>query len=242
MKRQEYSWVIAYVNVALLNKLPSDLRKSQYYDEIIPHIPLIRILKKQFKGKEFFDEVPLLFNYGFFRIPIGLAINTDLMIKLKEDLSCVSGWVRDTAKVHKSRKDEKTRNWVYTDSNVEFATVEPEMVEELVRKAREESIFSSDDIEKVKPGSIIFLMGYPFEGMQAKVVSIDKKAKKIKVLLGLDVDDGDFDENGREVTVHFENVFYSIYSGSHDENYNTEKFLEDHKFKTKRENIDESDL
>lgn len=240
MKKQEYAWVIAYVNVALLNKLPTDLKKNQYYDEILPHIPIIRILKKQFKGKEFFDEVPLLFNYGFFRIPIGLAINTDLMIKLKEDISCISGWVRDNCKVHGSREEEPNKNWVYSDSNVAFATVNENDVFELVRKAREDSIFSSDDIDKVKEGSVIFLMGYPFEGMQAKVVSIDRKAKKIKVLLGLDLEDGEFDENGREMTVHFENVFYSIYSGSHDENYNQERFLEDHKFKTRKD--DDTDL
>jgi len=232
-KRQEFSWVICYVNAALLNKLPTDLQKSPKYSEVRPHIPMVRVLKKQFKNKEYFDEVPLLFNYGFFKVPIGLAINTDLMMKMKEDISCISGWVRDGAKRHGSREDEKTRDWVYTDSNVAFATVKEETVALLVEEARKNSIFSSDDIKKIKPDDIIFLMGYPFEGMQAKVISIDTKAKKLKVLLGLDIDQEDW-VNGREVQVHFENVFYSLYQGSHDENYNQEKLLEDYNLNRKR--------
>lgn len=211
-KQKEYVWAIAYINIAQVPQLEKDLRKSNQFKGIEAYIPTVKVLKKQFKGKESFDEVPLLFNYGFFKIPYLWAMNFDMLQKLKEDFTCIAHWVKDPASIH---------------CDVQCALAKEADIENIIAAAKANNIYAAEDIENLQPGNIITLQGYPFEGMKAEVVEIRKKSKK--VLVKLDTGFGeDEDYTGRPVEVSFENVFYSIYKGSYGENYNQERSLQDY--------------
>lgn len=214
-KYPEYLWLIAYVDSSLTHLIEKDLSKSNQYLGMEAIVPTIKVLKKQFKGKETFQEVPLLFNYGFFKIPYTWAINPDLLGKIKEDITCISHWVQDRALGNPLAK---------------AAVVTEEMVYAMMKAAKEDSIHSVEDVNKLKVGEIITLMGYPFSGLDARVVGIDKKSKSIQVEVKLA--DSEEWSSLRTIEVSFDNVFYSIYQGSYHDNYNREKTLTDYQQKT----------
>lgn len=203
-------WLIAYIDTSKVPLLVKDLNKSNQFSEIEAYVPTVKVLKKQFKGKDIFDEVPLLFNYGFFKVPRVWAINVDLLAKLKADITCIAHFVKDPAK---------------PQSEVKCATATQSDIENIIMAAKANNIYSAHDIDNLKIGSLVNLVGYPFEGMEATVVHVNKQSKKIRVTLDLGFEGG---ENGKEVEVSFDNVFYTIYKGSHDENYNQERLLEDY--------------
>lgn len=200
----EKVWLIAYVNAEHIGRVNKELSK---FDGIEAYIPTIKILKKNFKNKPHFEYVPLLFNYGFFKIPKHMAYNQDFLAKLKDQISCIYGWVKDTSKMEvyaRSTAKEKKDN-----APVGIAT-EQEIVE-LLKIQEDLTIFNSKQLETLGPGSWITLQGYPFEGVQAEIKSIDYKRKKVEVCLDT-VDTGLLSK----VIVNFENVFYTIYKGHDD--------------------------
>jgi transcription antitermination factor NusG len=245
---ERYVWVIAHVDTATVGRIERDLQKSNQYLGVEARVPMVKILIKKFKGKEHFDHVPLLFNYGFFKIPLLYAMNQDLLNQVKEDITCISHFVKDPARsmVRKSKyanRDEntpKTKRQKYLDKirGVICATATKREVMEMIRISEEESIHSAENIDRLHVGDIVTLMGYPFDGMQARVDLIDKKAKKVTVTLKLSVGDEDEEEEatfqGNPVVVSFDSVLYSIYRGSYHENYNYKKSANEYQSKNQR--------
>lgn len=233
-------WVIAYINISQLCLLERDMSKNPMYKEMESYVPTIRVLKKQLKGKDEFYEVPLLLNYGFFRIPITWAVNTDLLEKIKLDINCIAHWVKDPVKgIVKARMEFNDDDHTYRSRelnhlDVPIATATDQNIKDLIEIAKAETTYSSKEIDNLKPGSIVTLTGYPFEGMEAEIIKIDKKRKKVWVCLDIAM------THGREVEVSFDNVFYSIYKGqgNYDENYKNpkEESIEDWKQNRKKPN------
>ena len=83
-------------------------------------------------------------------------------------------------------------------------------VSDMVRATESMSIYNSDDLKRFKPGDHLQLEGYPFDGMPAEIVKINHKKGEVVVKLNIE-------EIVRQVTVSFENVFYSVYK-NYDEN------------------------
>ena len=65
---KDTSWAIAYINRDFIDRVEIDLGKYKKYEAVKAYIPTVRILRKKFKGKDIFEHVHLLFNYGFFQI------------------------------------------------------------------------------------------------------------------------------------------------------------------------------
>lgn len=229
MAKDNYVWLIAHIDSSKVDRLKRDIDKfPEYQIDLEAHVPMIRILKKHLKGKDEFNEVPLLFNYGFFRVPYLWAINKDILDIMKNNITCIFSWVIDPAKGGKPTKKKKKKKEEPLEETksqrrrrlIPYAYCDEETVKRMISIAKKESIHSSADINDLKPGNIINLMGYPFEGMEATVVSVDKRSKRVIVEIGsLGI--------SREVNVSFDNVFYSIYGGSYDEAYRKEKPLEE---------------
>jgi transcription antitermination factor NusG len=201
----KYAWVIAYIDAAHIEKVDKELKKYPEYEDISAYIPTIKLLRKSFKGKNEFEDVPLLFNYGFFRIPRKFALYKNFLENLQRDISCIYAWVKDPAKVIQSapkiRLDGET---VFGDKFIPVATATAEEVANIVKNSDNYSTHDSKDIEKLKPGDIIILHGYPFEGVEAKVVDINSKKQEIKVEIMI------FDQR-KEAKVSFDNVFFTVY-------------------------------
>lgn len=216
METPDYLWAVAYVNKAFMQHIPNDLITFGYGD-IKYNIPTVRVLKKRFKGKSFYDEVPLLFNYGFFRIPIEGACDKDYLQRLKVSINGIYNWLYKSG----VERVEETKTFISTvdpDFEIERVSLINQVLVESVRIleiarlkriALENSIYSSDDITKLSVGRFIVLKGYPFDNIPAEVLSVHPRREEVKVRLLVGNDMGNAFS---EATVNFSNIFYSIYS------------------------------
>lgn len=203
--KELYSWVVAYINSAYIDKIYTDLKKSPEYKDVEFYIPTVRILKKTFKGENIFQNVPLLFNYGFFKIPRKYAIHKSYLDTMKQNINCIFGWVSDTAKLLSNRPKLRYNNdTILTDRDVPVATATSEEIAQLVKAAYYCDTFDLDDIDRLSPGTLITLHGYPFDNIDAEVLEIFPEKHKVKVRLEM------FDQM-KEVMVSFDNVFFTVY-------------------------------
>lgn len=205
-KEKDYAWVIAYIDSTFLERVESDLKRAQEYKFVEAYIPTVKVLKKTFKGQEHFEEVPLLFNYGFFKIPRKFAVLPGFLEDMKANIACIYGWVKDPGKVvprkPRLRDDKKS---VYADNEIMVATATSKEIANLVKDSFKYSDHAAEDLDAIQPGTIITLRRYPWEGVQAEVVSIDPRKKEVTIKINIFT-------NMREVRVSFNHVFYTIYS------------------------------
>jgi len=225
-KYPDYVWVIAYINRDYIERVEKDLL-DKGYGAIRVFIPTTRILKKQFKGKNEYEYVPLLFNYGFFQIPYKQACDVDFLKSLKGKIPAIYAWVIDPLQLIKTKPnlrisnrgkelpdeevDELTKLRILRhDYSPSVAIASEEEIVGLLKISEEISVFSDEIVDKLKEGSYITLKGYPYEGMPAEIVSINKRDKKVRVRLLLET-------MMAEVLVSFENIFYTVYSNYDEE-------------------------
>lgn len=202
-------WVIAYINREFIDIAKDEIKRYKH-DDIEVYIPTVRVLKKKFKNKNQFEFVPLLFNYGFFKIPYNKVMNPEYLSELRQQITCIYGWVKDPAKIQANNKSGLiSDNSNFTDALPSVAIATDEEVTRLVQSSESMDIFDEKDLDRIKPGDVIKLNGYPFDDMLAEVISINPKKREVKVSLYMDL-------VIKEITVSFENVYYSIYK-NHDE-------------------------
>jgi len=221
--KYDHIWVIAYISRDHIHRVEDDLLERGF-GSIRVYIPTVRILKKQFKNRNIYEYIPLLFNYGFFQLPYDKACNVEFLRRLREEIPAIYGWVPDPAKVLKKKprlrmddtqpeleeeKEEvnedgiKILKKVYQVPKVAIAT-EEEIVE-LLKAAENQSVFSDGLVERLHEGDFLTLKGYPYDGMTAEVVDINTNKKQVKVRLLLET-------MISTAIVSFENIFYTVYA------------------------------
>ena len=221
----KFSWVVAYINPDYIGKVEAELAKYPEYERVEAYIPTIKVLRKTFKGKKHFEEVPLLFNYGFFKIPRTYAVHAAFLEEMKANISCIYNWVKDPVKVIRKgpniiKKRDGRMGIKYSDWDVNYATASPNEIAHLLENAFDYSAHDSDDIDRIKPGDTIILKGYPFEGIEAEFCSLNPKKKEAKVKIQM------FDQM-KEVSVAYENIFFTIYKReNHDDSITTTQSLD----------------
>lgn len=198
MQPVKFVWAVAYINRPFIPTISRDLKKFKL-DNIRAYIPTVRVLRKQFKNKQHFEDVPLLFNYGFFRMPFEDACNKETLMRLKIMVGGIFNWLYTTT------EPEECQGHIMNRLMVE--TVKIKDLVKLKRAALLNSIYSSDDVNHLNKGDYIILRGYPFDGLPAEIISVNAKKEEVKVKLM--VNDGGLIQ---ETTVSFSNIFYSIYS------------------------------
>lgn len=199
-----FTWLVAYIDINHVKNVQFDLNRSGEYNDVTAYIPTVKVLKKKLKGVENFDEVPLLFNYGFFRLPRYLATSKSFLDNMKVNINCIFAWVHDPAKTIGKKPTLHEGNIKYDDSHVPIATATSEEISALVTAARDNTIFSSAEIERIKVGDTITLKGYPWEGLDANVLEIDHKKQSLKVVVPLF-------QQLKAMDVSFDSVFFTIY-------------------------------
>ena len=208
----EHVWVIIYVETDNLKYLQRDLQKSINFRAITPYVPTVNVLTKNFKGKPEYKEVPFLLNYGFIRIPLKDACRAEYLKYLKSNISCLLGFVRG--------QDNCT---VVSNNGIEYqlplAIATDNEVTQVYTASLNASIYSEKDLQDLKPGQCITLHGYPFDGVLAEVLKINFSKKEVRVSI-------EIYKSKREVTVSFENVFYTVYN-HHTDTPMREKSLEE---------------
>ncbi len=233
-KKFNHVWVIAYINRDYIHRVEQDLLKYGF-GSIRVYIPTVRILKKQFKNKNIYEYVPLLFNYGFFQLPYEKACDVELLRTLREKIPAIYAWVSDPVKTLTTkpvlRPDNKDTPEPEPELEIDgmkilkkveqtpnVAMAREEEIVNLLKAAENMSVFSDGIVNKLEEGSFIILQGYPYEGMSAEIVEINKTKKTVKVRLLLET-------MITTATVSFENIFYTVYSDF--DKSNREKSLDD---------------
>jgi transcription antitermination factor NusG len=184
-------WAIVLIDNKKRETIEQGLKRFKIPYEI--GIPLVKVLRKRFKNKDFFDHIPLLFNYGFIKLPNKFLKSREKLMEIKNRCPGVFSWMYCMP---------NERGYI-------VETVPEYVVKDLMERADRLSIFSASDMNKFNKGDFIILKGYPFDGLGAEIISINNKTKKVKVNVFIM-------SSVREVQVNFENIFYSIY-GDFDE-------------------------
>lgn len=207
MKRR-YVYAICYLELKYYLNIKNDLIKRGYHD-ITPVIPTVHILRKTVKTRMEFEEVPILFNYGFIKMPIAKAYSRDFLRKLVKDIPGIRGWLNSPESLHPKKKRRRIDNIDIWDDFSIVSTVSREEVKYFKRLSKKNKRFSIEDLS-LKVGDYVILKGYPFEGVDATIVDINHRTKTVKLLM--------YPENGRmEISLPFDNVIYSVYH-NYDEN------------------------
>lgn len=196
-------WCIFYIQKDFVDDLEKDLNKDHDFKDIKVYLPTINSLSLDFHGKQKVKKIPAVFNYGFIRMPKENAYSPSFLRKLKVSISCIYSWVLDPA---------RGKNSMAYATNKEIIT--------LARTLENSHLYSGDDISNLKIGSFITLQGYPFDGLEAKVVDIHPNKREADVELNMF-------HITKKVRVNFENIFYTVYQSNFQESPFRDIHIED---------------
>lgn len=185
---KNWPWMIVYID---RNKfLDTDIEKveKEYRIEIV--VPVTRVLKGKHRGRNNYEDVPYLFNFGFLRVPKFRRYDIDYLVKLKREIPLLLGFLRDTT---------------LPSQGFNFAMISSREVNRIIRDAGQSSIYSEHQEENIKIGDSIKLSGYPFEGLYGVVEKINKE--KQNMVISIEISNG----APLKITVPFFNIYYTMY-------------------------------
>ena len=185
---KNWPWMIIYID---RNKcLDTDIEKveKEYGIEIV--VPVTRVLKGKHRGRNNYEDVPYLFNFGFLRVPKFRRYDIDYLVKLKREIPLLLGFLRDTT---------------LPSQGFNFAMISSREVNRIIRDAGQSSIYSEHQEENIKIGDSIKLSGYPFEGLYGVVEKINKE--KQNMVISIEISNG----APLKITVPFFNIYYTMY-------------------------------
>lgn len=196
-------YCIFYIERKFYKKINREL-KEKGYKKCHAIIPEVKVLRKAIKGKTYYDEVPVLFNYGFMRMPTEYAFSRPFLIKMKREISGIRTWLKDTQTMFPRKLKKRIDNPEDFDDFSVVAMCPRKDVKRFRKIARDNKIFSADSFNRIKEGDFVVLNIYPYEGVEATIIKINKKDKTATLKL--------YPQMGRmEVTIPLDHVLYSIY-------------------------------
>lgn len=210
MKRNiPYVYCICRIDQKYWKKINEEL-ESRGYKKVKAFVPAVKILKKSKAGKNIYEEVPLLFNYGFVRMKSDKAYDRPFLNKIKRDIPGILGFMKSPETMFPRKKRARIDNAEDFDDFSMVATVTKEEVKYYKERAKKNQVFSADDVVNVPVGSYVTLKGYPFEGIEATIDDVNLTTRMVTVTI--------YPERGSMVIqVPMDSVFYSVYQ-NYDEN------------------------
>lgn len=210
-KRQKFTYCIFYLERKLYKKINEQL-VDEGYTRIKAIVPTVNILRKTIKGKMIFEEEPILFNYGFIRMPTECAFSRPFLNKMKKKIPGIHHWLKNTETLHPRKKKARIDNAEDFDDFSKVATVPRSEVRRFLKLSRENKKYSLDDLVNLKPGDYVSLNGYPYDGVGATVVEVNYNDRTVQLEM-------DIREKGTmPLVLPFDNVLYSVY-----QNYDPDK-------------------
>lgn len=204
--KTSYVYCIFRLDRKFYKRINKDLI-SRGYKHVKAIVPTISVLKKSRKGKNQYEDVPLLFNYGFIRMKSDKAFDRYYLNKLRKDIPGILSFMKSLDYKPK-RKRLRVDNAEDFDDYSVVATISRAEVKRYKLMAKSNKIFSIDDITRVGIGDYVILRGYPFEGIPAILLDSNLNSKKMLVRLYPETD------GNLEIEVPMENVLYSAYHES----------------------------
>jgi len=210
-------WVACYVNIDRLHTLSRDLHKYTKYKKVEAFIPKVKIIKKKFKGKNHYEEIPLMLNYGLFRVPRYFIPNPYFLVEMKKDIECIYNWLTDVT-IPKNEPVIHYGEILYNPMRV--AVIKAHEIAPLAEAAKINSIYTAKDLDTLYPGKIITLRGYPFDNIEAEILKINplKREVEVKLILFASI---------KVVKVAFDNIFFTIYQSQYLDSAMKEQSIED---------------
>lgn len=204
--KTSYVYCIFRLDRKFYKRINKDLI-SRGYKHVKAIVPTISVLKKSRKGKNEYEDVPLLFNYGFIRMKSYEAFDRYYLNKIKRDIPGILSFMKSLD--HKpKRKRLRIDNAEDFDDYSVVATISRDEVIRYKHMAKANKIYSVDDITRIGIGDYVILRGYPFEGIPAILLESNLNTKKMLVKLYPETD------GNLEIEVPMENVLYSAYHES----------------------------
>src|SRR5690606_18617887 len=105
------------------------------------------------KGKQHFQTIPLLFNYGFFKVPKYYIPNAHYLDRLKKDVKAIIGWVKDPGVT--PERGMFSSDKLYNPQGV--AIVSKKEITRLKEAEKSQRFYTARDIETLYEGKIITL-------------------------------------------------------------------------------------
>lgn len=219
-KKDKYVWAIGYINKDLCLKIQWDLEKYPEFKNVEVCIPTVRVLNKKFKSRMVYDNIPLMLNYGFFKVTKKQILDMGFMNRLKEASVGLTGWLKNLANADKQSLKRLKKN---IDESLPIAFTDSSFIERIKKLAELNDVYSPSELSKLAKHQTITLKVYPFDGMQAKVLEIDEDKRKVRVQLIDNVGTGFLDKHWLD----FEHVFFTIYKSETDPTLSGLIYLED---------------
>lgn len=202
MKKPKQVYCMCYLELKYFKTIQQELDQHGYRAKAI--IPTVRVLKKVVKTRSVYQEVPILFNYGFIKMSVKDAYCRNYLNEIKKNISGIRGWVKSPETLHPRKKKRRVDNMDIFDDFSMVATTTRDEVKRFKRLSKKNHRFSGDDLA-ISIGEYIILKGYPYDGIDATVLDINYNTKTVKLLL--------YPENGRmELNLPFENVINNVYN------------------------------
>lgn len=202
-KRKKYTYCIFYLEKKLWKKINEQIN-DEGYTNIKALVPTVKVLKKTLKGKMIFEEQPILFNYGFIKMPTECAFSRPFLNLMRKKIPGIHSWLKNTSHLHAKKKKARIDNAEDFDDFSIVATCTRKEVKRFLRLSRENKKYSIDDLVNLKIGDYVQLKGYPYEGQCGTIKNINYKDRFVKVeipvLSGM-----------MSLTLPFDNVLYSVY-------------------------------
>ena len=215
-KLTHYSYCIFYLEDKYYKNINKDL-KDNGYDHVKAIIPTIKFIDHQSSRGRYVDvEVPILFNYGFMRVPTDKVFDRQYMTKMKRVIPGIRGWLKNTETLHRSRgKKPRIDNVDVFDDFSQIARVPRSEVRRFLAITKENSRLKFEDITVLHIGDFITLRHYPYIGVDAIVKEVDWENQRVKLLTY---------PQSYEITswLPMELVIYSVY-----EDFDPRKLLSD---------------
>jgi len=210
--RRPYVWVITFITDKYMDRVEKEVALSGL--DIQVFIPKIRVLDKEVKGKKQYVFKPLMFNYGFTKMPYRYACSKEKLAEVREQITAVYGFFRDPSVSLDiprviGRTDDGEPITEHRDIigkyrvEEKLALVSGKEILRMLREAQSGSIFDADK-STLNVGDIITLSGPVYNGMVGEITSLKADVVKIKL------DMFSF-AKAMEVEIDYGNIFYTIY-------------------------------
>lgn len=183
MKNTHYSYCVFYLEEKYYKDINKDLKDSGY-NNVKAIVPTIKYIDHQSSRGRYIDtEVPILFNYGFMRVPTDKVFDRQFMNKLKKSIPGIRAWLKNTETLHRNRgKRSRVDNLDIFDDFSQIARVSKREVKRFLDISKENARLKFEDITTLHLGDFITLRHYPYIGVDAIVKDIDWDRQRVKLL------------------------------------------------------------
>lgn len=205
----KYVYCICYLDIKDFTFISKDLKRLGYH-HIRSIVPTVKVEKQTSRNKKYYEEVPLLLNYGIIKMPLDKALSRPFLRKLSKEVRGIRGWLKSPEVLHHRKVKKRIDNIDIFDDFSIVARITREEVRRLLKLSRENFKYTNNDFKDLKVGSYVILKGYPYDGVDAQITKVDFDKEEVTLLI--------YPQYCKMlVTLPFDSVIYNVYTANSEE-------------------------